>query len=322
MTAIRDRSAAAKKGWDKRGRGRTATERHAAAKARHDAAVAKATKAIDVASKATSELKTHRTVANQRKSVAAIERANRATAAMQKAKSSLDRAEAHVAKKEAKAKAKADKVEARAKAKAEKSAAKAKVKQEKQIAREKAKAAKAAEKAKVKAEKVAAKAAAKAEKVAAKEKAKADRSKAKSQKQAGKNHDVMPSGLTPKEQAEATAVHKVFGQYHTLQGLKDKLLSNFTHKQSGITADGHISVNDDRVGIHGNIVKDGKPVGQFWRTFSRSPSGKLKVKHVNFTMDEGVSGKGVGRSMVEQSIKTYKDLGVKEISLEPHWIGR
>jgi hypothetical protein len=71
----------------------------------------------------------------------------------------------------------------------------------------------------------------------------------------------------------------------------------------------------------GSVMHEGSRVGDAVRTFIRHDDGKLEVHHDLFKLQSQGQGKGLGESMLRQSIKAYEEIGVDEITVDTAWVG-
>lgn len=60
---------------------------------------------------------------------------------------------------------------------------------------------------------------------------------------------------------------------------------------------------------------DGSEVGRMTRTFKRE-NGKLKVTHEKYVMDEKHRAQGIGATVLRNSLRWYKEIGVHSVDLE------
>jgi SPP1 gp7 family putative phage head morphogenesis protein len=75
--------------------------------------------------------------------------------------------------------------------------------------------------------------------------------------------------------------------------------------------------------VQGDLMHEGRKVGELSRTFYRHPDGSVEVKHGYFKLNKpGLQGSGVGEAMLRQSLQAYEEMGVSSVKVSTAWVGR
>jgi hypothetical protein len=81
-------------------------------------------------------------------------------------------------------------------------------------------------------------------------------------------------------------------------------------------------VDGSAVQVQGSFVTDdGEPMGVLRRRIERS-DGRLVIHHELLVLADAFQDAGIAGPMVDQSIEMYGDMGIEEVRLEAHWVGR
>lgn len=108
---------------------------------------------------------------------------------------------------------------------------------------------------------------------------------------------------------------------------KKSLERTWGHEESGTTINLTSSrvdrYNGTSVYMSGSIMREGRVIGRITRSFRKHPDGKLEVHHDFFRIDNPKDqGGGAAEAMLRQSIHTYEQAGVDEVTVDPHWVGQ